>query len=77
MASSADGGGESVIVDLMERMADLENCTIDELPSLYRTIDPELIESIPPRATLTFPYCGYEVVVLGSGSIVIGGFQVT
>jgi hypothetical protein len=77
MASIPDGGGESTVVDLMERMADLENCTIDELPSLYRTIAPELIEAIPPRATLTFPYCGYEVAVDGSGSIVIGGFQAT
>lgn len=67
-------GGErqdTVVQSITQQIADREDVTSDDLPSLYQAIDPTIFEYLPDRATLEFRYCGYAVVVNGNGTVTV------
>lgn len=62
---------ESLSLQIIQEIANETGTDPVELPPLYHTIDPTLIDALPERATLTFPYQGYTVAIDGDGAVTI------
>lgn len=54
-------------LDIVERIAQIEGVAARQLPPLYDSIDPELVDALvrttPSEFELTFTYAGYDVRV--------------
>ena len=71
MTAIPDKLAESLLVTVTEQVADTAGVRPGELPPLYETIDPDLLEKLPEPATLTFPYYGYMITVCGEGTVTV------
>jgi hypothetical protein len=61
--------------DLLEIVADVEGCEIEELPSLYKEVE-HVVETLfktPPsmsaQMSISFSYAGYRITIDRSGSV--------
>ena len=59
--------------EIIERVATLEDTSPMDLPPLYDTIDPDRLEGLleSDGVTVTFHYCGYQVVVGSDDTLII------
>jgi hypothetical protein len=69
MSHRAIDRGDVATLSIVEQIADAQGVAADELPPLYRAIDPDIITSLPAAAKLSFPYHGYTVCVQGDGTV--------
>jgi hypothetical protein len=62
---------DTIIQSITRQITEQTDAAADDLPPLYQTIDPTIFEYLPEPATLTFPYCGYTVVVNGDRTVAV------
>lgn len=63
---------DSVVVTIVERVADEKGVDPIELPPLDQQIDTDALESLCTSSeteTIVFAYCGYTIEVVDSGEI--------
>ena len=58
-----DSREKTVLLDILEKVAEEENCDELDLPPLYNSIDPEALSTLAPSNTIQFEYLGYEITV--------------
>ena len=74
---SQAGDIDDIVPAIIEAVAAREGVTAEELPALYDTIDPDLLESLydpddgDHARHVTFQYCGYGVTVHADGWIYV------
>lgn len=64
---------EVSLVDIVDRIALLEETSTDELTPLYDAVDPESLSTLldAEDVTVSFRYCDYQVVVRSDGTVFI------
>ncbi|WP_049941582.1 HalOD1 output domain-containing protein [Haloterrigena turkmenica] len=79
-ALSAEPSSETPSLEIIERVASLEETDPLALPPLYDTIDPDALDSLVQssaadgartESTIRFTYCGYDVRVGADGGVVV------
>jgi hypothetical protein len=66
---------DSAEYDLLELVAELEGCAIDDLPSFYQRVGHfvEMLYRVPPapeaQMQLSFSYAGYRITVDQQGNV--------
>lgn len=60
-------------LDIVNRIASIEDTAIDALPPLYEVLDPESLDILLESSdtTVSFTYCGYEITATSDGSLSI------
>lgn len=64
---------EDTLVDIIEHVAALEETAVCDLPPLYESVDPDLLDAVleSGEVTVSFSYCGYAVSVQSDGLLIV------
>lgn len=62
-----------ISMEILDRVAELENTTPLQLPCLYDVVDPDCLDSLldSEGVRVAFSYCGYLVTAVSDGEISI------
>lgn len=69
-----DVAGDSVVVDVVFALADVLDCSPDEVEPLYDSIDCDALRRIVNSSSfkfINFEHQGYNVVILGDGTVAV------
>lgn len=66
---------DSVLSEALPRaIAQLKGIDPLEMPSLYEIVDPEALDAVFKRGSISyvqFPFCGYSITVVSDGRILV------
>lgn len=63
MEASTINDQNKVMFDILRKVSEKEGCDELDLPPLYETIDPSVLNTLATAAKIQFNYIGYEITV--------------